>query len=342
MARRVPRVPPSLVATDVINGRTVRGPTWQAIAGMYNWLSGRGCVLVPSYCPGVDIAAGTTRTFRFNAYRRATGLSRVWFVTGTSIAGAGHSSIAAVTATAPTGGAFSSTNAFRLSTSGRYDALMVHEAVATPGSTEGEISIDIAVAASLQAFALRGIACFEAPRFLLASSESSADVESVRPGQPIAAITGSSVSFLQSVTTSLAKRNGVYQWAVPEADARSSTSTSFANLFLLSPTAIARKLFTGLTAGTLNWRVWARAVTQNGEVRVTTTRTGNTNTITVTAGAGWGWWPAAGSNAFTIDCENLSAADGLQSATNDDLDIELRTAAGGGTLEVASVSIGEG
>ncbi len=341
MARRVPVVPPSISLGDVQNGRAVRGGTWANAGSLLNWLSGRGCTLIPGYCPGVDVAPGVTANFRWNVWPRATGLQRLWFVSGRpSSAG-----IATVTATAPTSGAFSSTGTFSFdpitSFTPFFNAITLVEDVSSPGTTEDEASLDLTVDSGFGEFFVSYVACFDVPRFLLASGEVSADVESLRPGSPIAVFASTGLSWPSSVTTDLARRNGVFQWSVPESDARSSTSTSFADVFLLPPSALARFLLASTSESTLKWRVYARATAANGEVRVTTSNSSNTDTITVTSGAGWAWWPLAGSNPIDVDAEDFSEPDGTRGGSVDNLDLEFRTVSGGGTIEVAAISIGE-
>lgn len=335
MAARVDRVPRLPDPAQVLNGYPVRGATWQSMAALVNWLQGRGGTLVAACAPMIEINAASSEVFNFNLWPRVTSTQRVWCVTGYGVDSYAHVTAVVGGNTIGFGDWASTRTTLELPIVGIED-------IASPPSDDEQTSIQIDVATG--GAVITGIGVIEVPRFSLASGETRADIESMRPGSPIYSSGGANGTsgIVNSLTIgATARRNGLFHWSVPESSSRSTSLTTFPELFLLDPPVLARKFRSGDTTNVVAWRVYARALVQNGEVRATMSRSGDVDTITVTSGAGWGWWPAAGSSSLTIDCENLSASNGLQSSNFDEIDIDFRTVAGGGTIEIAGVAVGE-
>lgn len=354
MSASVPLFPPSLADARITNaaianrngyqsGGLVIGGQWQRLADLENWITGRGgCLVAPNRGPGATTASGNT--YRYNVWPRGEALHRMWVVR----AWGGVASFKVVSAENPTIIAQQRSGA-TLDQSSTYTLIVP---VATPGSTaeeEATITVSQTGSGTVSNYAVDSIALYELPRSILqvGASENAVDLASCKPGEYIADRDEASVGGVLTAVENCrarARRNSIWHWASGFAGVSSlgiqEATTSFVNSFLLPQPALARHMYSGGTTGTLAWRVYATAITTNGEIRLTTT-SGATSTITITAGAGYAWWPLAGAATFTVNSEDISTSNGLRGAAYDDMTIAARVAVGGGTMRCQAISVGE-
>ncbi len=99
---------------------------------------------------------------------------------------------------------------------------------------------------------------------------------------------------------------------------------------------LTRKLTSGATTGTVYWTAYAKVNSNSGDIKISTSHSGVSSVVNVTS-TSYAWTTP---QAISIDCEDMSAADGRQSSSWDELDINIRGNSGG-TLSLAAVSIYE-
>jgi len=301
------------------------------LANLANWLRGSGAQIVASSCTGYTVASGTTRIFRYRVKPRSSAIQRIWVFTmltaGTVV----------VTATVKSPATTGTAQAFRVPAArgGRVPFIYTQD-LAAKTSTEAEVNFEIVAAGA--DIIVEGVACYEQTRAALNkdSTDLGVDVETVRPGQPIRGTNYESIEGIHDlVTTADARRVAIFNWAVPEEGAVTRTTASYQTLFDLAVPVLAPLLTNGATTGTVYWSAYAKvAAGAGGQVKITTDGSAVSDPVTV-SGTSFAWTTA---RAISIDCDDMTAADGRRSTRFDGLQVEYQ---GDGTnlLSLAGVSV---
>lgn len=355
MAARVNPVPPKPVITNVQDGARVQASDLIDMAGLMNHVFGMGAQAVPLYCPGQTITAGNTATLRFRNVPRYQTIQRMWAVGCRSA----HATAASgVELAAPTGGALT-THPGRavIGRGGMTPILYVENLAAQTGFTESDLTIDIK--ATDRDIVVEALGCIEMPRRELAIAENGQDLELLRSGSPImSGVDGRYVggmTCLASTGRLMPRRNGLIQWSVDgtAASAKGFTSGSFTDLWLVPVPILGRKFYRTSTLATVSTRIyawidrgaWGGAI--GADIQWNTTSGGTAvAALSLPDAAGSEtpqWWPstAGAAKTFSVDCEDLTAADGRRSTRWDDVQVQVKNTGGGGTVCVASVSVWE-
>lgn len=313
----------------------VSSVTWTQLAGLSNWVRGKGAQLVPWTLPDVSISAAATEVFRFRVKPRNTAVERIWqFLLVTTTNG--------VTADlkAPTTG-----SATVVSVVPGADAIVpvtIIETLSAKSSTEAEINCSIK--ANGGSVRVIGIACYEQDRPILNedSTDLGVDIATCGAQQPILDQTYQSLAgvhdVVQSGTQLDGRRVGLLHLTWGDTGT-SRTTASYQDLMTLpAPVLAAKRYRTDVTAD-VKCSVYARvAAGAGGQVRFTAT-SGDTLTLSVTS-TSFAWVTAG---VLTVDCEDMGSADGRQTAATPAWD-EIQVAfQGDGTnaLTLAHASVWE-
>lgn len=320
MSRIVPVRRVGVPFQHIRNGVAVRGSTWTPMGETANWLTGRGCQLVPAWCPALELPANDTLTFRFRAPRSNAALEREWQfrVQETAAWAAGEAPEFRAPGGSGSGGVVQT----------------LRETVASPAGGVGEVSFDVSTPTTGTA-RLDLVACVEVPRVIVEATEEGVELAALEPGDPM--LGGAEIARIVSVArTSTHGRRTLAQWARPVEDPLTTTSTSFADVWSLGVPVLGRSLG-GVTETTRSVTVDALAwVTGGGgaEIRATSSSTSDTDTVSVSATTAT--WVSA---TVDVDAEDVSTADGRRGSATDLLTVEYRATSG--TLSLASVSVYE-
>lgn len=341
----------NLVAyTEIQNGREVKASTFTDMGQICNWLLGRGMQDVPCYAPFAGsngaLASGTEYGFHFRLRPRYQSLRRVWQINARADATA-----TAVDFEAPAGSAV--TTASAVSARSLLAPLEVIESV-TQSASESELTLT--VKPTSQNMVIDAIGAWSIPRGTLnaANDDRGVDITAFRAGQAISAESLYAAAKAQAnlrtvlADVTLIGRRVLVQWAVPAdangtattAFAATTTSTTFQDLWESEGVPVlARKVTRTGTTATIKAKfyAWVEA-TGGGEIRITTSHSATT-TSAVTISATTPTWSDA--LTFVIDCEDMDAADGLQAATFDELQVEYRSTVVGKAIYLASASAWE-
>ena len=193
-----------------------------------------------------------------------------------------------------------------------------------------------------------GVAVHELPRAELqqssAGGEYGTDSSSCMPRMPITdADNGSLGGVARAIHAGqcIARRAGLYTFAVDEADAIVNNSGSFAAVFNLPVPILTRKRNYTTTTGVTEWRLWARCTSAGttGQVRLTAA-SGATVTIGITGAltTAFGLWPAPPTVAdLAVDAEDVTTVDGRIAGAWDEVTIEAQRTGGTGDVEIAGI-----
>ena len=334
MSAIVPSERVAVTAADILAGRAVSSRTWAAIAGLTNCVLGRGANVVPAYSPNVTLTAATEYELRYWIQPRYQALERRW-----QFGVRGASAVSTVNVELPSGAAAQDITASTGRMHGAPQGLV--EALGSQSATAADVTIALTPADA--DIVLESIGCWEMPRAALVAdaSDLGSDLAKFQQGQPISADSLAQIVAALGDNAKIGGRYSLLQWAVPctaggsttTAFAASTASATFQPLFDLPVPVLNRKIgnanVTQASATFLAWVTGGGA----GEVRFTDLTTGSSTAapISVTSPT----W----SNAVTldVDCEDLTAADGLQSAAFDTIQVEYRATSG--TIYLASASV---
>jgi hypothetical protein len=316
---------PELDTDVIVVGAPIRSDTWQALAGLANWINGHGHMVVPWCYPGHTITSGSVDTFRFYVKPSARCLQRVWLVLCRSASSAGTAEIVA-----PTGG--TRTVYAATTVRDRVVPLVFYETV-TSSTTSGEINVDIkATGANLTVDA---IACYAQSRaeLHLDTTDYGVAIESCRARQPVIDLPNQSLPGVCDAYDALdARRSSLLQWSVPEAAAPFTASTSYQAVFESAPMVVAPVIDS--TAASCSYSVRAYVKATGGSIFVqATTTAGSVNNST--SGTSFAWLSVG---TITVASEDLTDDDGLPTGGWDTCTIEIKC--GTGTkAEIAGVSV---
>lgn len=347
-------VPPGLNRSDVLPGRAPRGRDWREAGLLLNWLLGRGGQMLTAWAPnqGSAILPGYSQTYAWASRTRWTATQRMW---GVRIKIDSTSGTAEGTFTDASGTSHTWAVAFSASdllNGTAWRTLWFREDIAARVAGKDTGTVTVAVV-SFSAVIVDSIQCVEVPRAELetgaAAYERGSQIGTLVARSAIWDGTdgdGESVAeiarWLGSVSGGIIDECGrgcLFFWSTDTGDAWSTTSTSYASVFLLPPHVLARKLYNGETARKVSWRVYARATNKDGTFRVSSMLAGDSDTATITAGAGWGWSSAV--RLISVECESTTSADGNQTAGAFERLMFEGVTTPTGTLEVAAIWVGE-
>lgn len=307
----------------MVIGAPVSTREWANLGQLANWLAAKGACIVPdTRLADPGLSSGSVVTYRFRVRTRATALQRVWLirVSGSSFA----PGVPSFRFRIPAG-----TGTWRSAAS------VYTEDVASPGAGLAELSIDLEVAKDLHP---HSITVYEQDRASLdTSTGEGVDVASLRSGQPIAAgITGVSVGGIYDVPID-PRRSGLAHLAYGIAGSSAGASKSGSGYTSLTPLPLmmlAQRRRQGATTGDVYVTAYARMTgAGTGHIRITRVRDSAQTVIDVT-GTSWGWTTPV---AVPVDCDDMSATDGLRGNSFDGLTVEIE-GAGTSTLELQTVS----
>lgn len=341
MTVRVPHNRRNIRTTgEVVAGEAVRGPTWQAGAHLNNWINGRGPQLVPHYSPNVTL---TTVTYLF-AYRMKgyyQTIERKWTIQANAV-----QDPETLTVTPPVGAAQTiyvqpGTNAPTV------DA--IQEQLTTQTAAEGELVLTVQPSGAVTIMAI-GCEALARPTLATDTNDRGVNITHMNPGSPVSA--GNLANIIKTTSDDdTGRRASILQWAVPYSAGGSTTtafaastttdSPSWAQVFELPCPVLARKIGRSATTGTITMKVlhWSSdGASTTGTVRMLSSVNGASTGVAI-GGSTTPAWSSA--DTATVDCDDLSAADGRLNGAWDELDIEFNRGAGSGTLYIASVAIWE-
>lgn len=298
---------------------------------MLNWILARGGQLVPAFAYGA-LSPGDTKTLHFTLYPNEYAYTRVWVVN------------ARATGSTPfTVVVDGQTLTFGSERVG--EPQMVRQAITTPSSSLEIMTLVLSCPSSSGAGFIDTLQCFEAPRaFLNTTEDAVTDPNLFTVGRPINTVIETLVENLAEAFI-VRRRCGLFYWAVDTADAFSTGSTTYVPIFPLQPSANLPygTTFTG-NERFANVRVYARATGGGtGTFRVQTSQSGDTATRSIPATGAWTWVPSTTINtvSFDLQTEDIEAVDGLRSATRDEMTFSVKADAGGTTIQVAAISVGQ-
>ena len=330
----IPHVPPALSATTVKNGRDPRGATFQSVASMLNWILGRGGQLIPAFTFGA-LAAGAAKTLQFTLFPNRYAYSRIWvfnarptgdkpFVLNVSSSAGGSASLT-----------------FTSERSG--EPQMMRQTITSPTDQQVILNLTLSCPSSSGAGFIDSVQCFEAPRAFLNTTESKVtDEQFFAAGRPINNVVGTLLDNLVDVRVAR-RRPGLFYWGVDLADAFTTTSTTYVNIFELLQHSAIRAYGDVYNDGRnfVNCRVYARATGGSGTYQVTTT-SGNSQTRAISGSGAWGWISSTiNTVVINIDTEDIAAVDGRRLNRSDELTHKVKADAGGTTIDVATVFVGQ-
>lgn len=317
------------------NGLLVGAPVaaaaqWSEYAGNANWIRSAGAVLVPWTSPSFTITSGTTKTFHFRVKTRDVAIERIWWFQ-LRRASASVASVATIRAPASTGTsvAYALPNSRDLVVPVRYV-----ETVSSKSTSTIDLTFDIA--ASVGDVELEGVGCYEQDRAGLANDTTDFGVmiDTVRPGEPIAAIENQSAyGVMRSLANLDARRTGIFHWSYPAESPITRTTNSYDTVLELAVPVQGQKLNIGDTVCAAKWSVYAKVASGTGLVRITTGTDSDVISVTGTSFA----WQTAGD--INIACDDFDEADGRQGGAWDELYFEIAGGGGSDTLSVAAVSV---
>lgn len=312
----------------------VSSRTWQASAYLANFLRGKGACLVPWCTPERAVTVLTSETFRFRVKPRNTAVQRVWMVLLRTTTPSGL--IGVLRAPPSTGTPLVITPTTSLDA--RIPVVYVED-LASKSNSEGEIAIEFGVTnAQAGNVIVEGIACYEQDRPILTmdSTDYGVDVVTCAAAQPM--YDGDYASFggiMDSLANSDARRVGIWHWTVGASALAARSTASYADLLALSVPGLARKLARAATTGTVKWSVYAKMSSAGtGLVRLTSSHSGISDVMSVTS-TSYAWTTA---RTVSIDCDDMSASDGRQGSSWDDLMVSFQ-GDGTRTLTIQSISI---
>lgn len=320
----------------------MRGPTFRGVSSLLNWLHGRGGMLIPWHAPNVEITDGSSVTLHYSFVPRVQALQRLWafrfrgevpFVAGTTL------SVTRVNIDIDGDGAV------EYPTSHNEHTVLVMQDVSArvAQSTTATVEIDVPAHSGTRTIELIGLACVEVPRYALTlgAGEFGTDSDIIAPSQPI--FDGVDGTGVYDVATSVvgalqnARRNGMFCWSVPDADAITTTSTSAVDAFLLGIPVLGRQFFRSDTTRKLVVRARCRAAASDGEVSVECSNSGGSAASAVTSSGSFAW-----TEPFIVeaDSEDLSEPGGLRAAAFDYLMPRIKAGAAG-TFYLSSIQVCE-
>lgn len=338
----VPIAPLLLGYGGVYSAKPVRGGAtqWAAYAQAANHLLGRGGALIPQALCRATLDQNSTTSLRFKVWPRYACRRRLWISTYHVNAIVNN---VKVRFTDPSAGTSDTTFSVAATTQ-RFQHVHVED-VATPASTVTEVVPGWAEINDKTPVTIECVACYEIPRteLTLDANEYGVDLTSCYASRPIYTATGKgpgAVSTAVQQAETIAQRAGLFHFARSTNYAPGTTSAAYAPVFLADsvPVFLGRKLYTLSTVRTLqvHCRASSGAAT-SGNIRFTMTN-GDSLVLAVTLNMAASWL----SGELDVDCEDLSVSDGRRSARYDKCTIEWQRTAGASTVNIESISIGNG
>lgn len=309
--------------------------TWHPAAAGTNWLNGTGAQLIPAAAIVLSKSSTTTNVqFRFRTYTRAQAIERIWAIqlqstTTTGAAGTINvNSYGDMNVDVPAVGIVNAPFLYREVLSSQAAARTDH--IVKVSSTGGK---------SVQ---VMSISCWEQWRTYLAesSNDNGVNEQSIRPRERVyvgnyPTTADSATAVYDAMLAADARRSGLFHFGVPDTNA-AARSGAYQSVLGLPAPILTRKLTSGQTTGTVYWSAYAKVSGGSGDIKVTTTHSGVSDSVNIT-NTSYAWTTP---RAISVDCEDLSAGDGRQSSTWDELDVLIQ-GNGGQTLSLVACSVYE-
>jgi len=302
--------------------------TWGPMAYGANWLNGYGACLIPyagySSTSLNEIASSTTATWRFKTYTRAQAIERIWVaqVVGRVTESGGTAAVQA-------GGSGGQT--LYVSPTGQINqTIFVREILSSQSAGLTELTFSLAAYGAY--VTLQSLGCWEQwrPVLLQSSDDHGVNVQSdiarerIYTGNVLSGVAESVTGTYFATEYADARRTGQFCWAVPEGNPYIVSSSTYQSILNVPAPMLTRKLYDdGLTTGTLYWSALVKVNDAGpGYVKLTTTHSGVSSVATFTNNLSLAWTTPT---AISVDCEDLTAVDGRQSSTWDDLDVLVKS-----------------
>lgn len=302
------------------------GAQWYPAGFAANWLGGQCAVLVPGMIVDKDVLSGATGVLHFRVKTRVVAIERVWTLRLRGAVG----TVATIKAPTSTGTAL----VVPIDPSRQRTPIVYREILGSQASAVIDLTIEIAAAGG--DIIIDSISCFELARPLLAENgtDNGTNIQSLRPRERVFS-NGfvSATGVLGGLLSADPRRSGLYHWSAPTIYPITTTA-AYADILTLAAPILARKLNNGATTADVSWAAYAMVSSGSGDVRLTASSSGATGSVNVTA-TSFAW---TATQTLTVDCEDMTAADGRQGASWEDIMPSFR-ANGGVTLSLAAISI---
>lgn len=326
MSAVVPHFRPEL--SDAIrSGVPVGASDWSTLGGLSNWCQGHGGMLIPWSAIGYTIDAEAYETLRFYVAPKLPCVERIWAV---NLRGASPGVIATITA-----GSASAVTVPVVSSAADQTPVLIREPLSAKTEAAGAVELTVAatdLGVSDQVI-VESVALYEQTRSRLAldSTDYGVDLSTLRPRDPIGALSNRSTAGVMAAYKALdARRAGYFHWAAPDGDPIVITSGTPTALFPLDPPCIAPTVYAGDAQSSLTIAV--RASASGGQGVVAVSSSADADTIAVVGAAAW----------YTVqiafDAEDLAAVDGRRSSAWESVTLEayVDTAT---SISISSVSV---
>jgi hypothetical protein len=325
----VPTSPLIVSADTVKSGYAVRSKTWRRLGELMNYMLSRGGALIPAYNPGSTVSGEGSVEYYYRAKPMACAVTRLWLV---RVRVDASDSVQTVTINPNSTG----DQVFSVSTSARDGAaLYVLEPVASPGSSEQELMLEIANSAG-DDIEVMSVCCVDVPRVYLDTNttEYGVEVGTCDPRNPMFDGSGESiVGVADSIGNGwgLTRRPGLLMWAVDalgSGEYFSTDATTATDIFQLDPVILGRRYLSS-TAFCYPY-VYAQTthVDTTAEVTISTT-SGGSCTIEIPTGSDSAFdWYGGSADQFYCDSELLSSSDGRRSSRWDEMTIQAEVTGG--------------
>ncbi len=328
MSGRVPTQRYEPTPDEIIIGAPVSsGRQWMPMAHLANWLNGSGAQLVPTSSVAGLMGGTTTRVFHFRALTREQAIERVWTLMIRST-----DPVAAVTIKAPA----STGTPMTVSVSSGRDTsqpIIYREILSAQSSAVTSLSIEVTgLLASIDYIInVDSISCTELARPILAedTTDNGVNTETERPRERIYGVLHASATGVVNASLTDIRRVGLYHWA---GEGVTTTSTSYVDLVALPMPVLAPLLTSGQTTGSVYWSAYAKVSGGSGDVRLSYHSTTDSVNVTATSFA----WTTP--RAISIDCEDMTTADGRRAAAWDTVLPSVRKNTSG-TMYIDAVSV---
>lgn len=330
----------SEIATGAVlgGGPVSSGVTWTHAANGSNWLNSYPAQLIPGSTGDYsknEIASATTGTWPFRVYTRAQAVQRIWVLT---IVGRSTEHNVSVSVQCGSG---STVSGIPVSSDlGSTVPITYVEDLVVQSAAVSNLTVNITPSGGYAR--LVSVSCYEQARVQLdaSSSDHGVNIQSVQPDDEIyvpsyPTTIASTAGIMRATLQADARRPGLFYWSAPTSNP-ATRSGAYQAITGLGMPILTRKLTSGQTTGTVYWSAYAKVNAGNGDVQITTSHSAVSDSVNVTA-TSFGWTTK---RAISVDCEDLSATDGRQASSWDEVTVNIR-GNGGNTLSIAGFSIWE-
>ena len=321
MTALVPHRRPEL-GTDGIQSRLpVSADDQQQMAGLANFCSGHGGMLIP-WCAVGKLLDDESVVFHFYVGPKARAVERIWRV---MLSGSTPATITAGSAAAvdvPVG-----------ATAATYT---IREPLSAKTSTAGDTSITITSVEAGQ-LTVHAIAMYEQTRAVLAldSTDYGVDITTLQARDRVFDTANRSLRGLADGYKNVdARRAGIFHWTGgPLLDFLAVTQASYTDLFVFYAPALGAITEAGGTTTSFRVAVYAKVNAGSADVQFLSAEAGDSLTINVTS-TSYAWV----TDDLDVDAEDLSLADGRRGSAWETIQVQARKGTAT-TLSIAAISV---